>query len=117
MKSEGLLKLLLVGTDEELLVPLRRSLGRSFVVSSTLTASDAFALAEREGPFAVVAADLELPDGDGITLCEQLREWDRDTVCVLLTEHDNVERAVAALAKGAIFRLLFKPCSPDVMMT
>ena len=59
----------------------------------------------------MIVSDLRMPEMDGVTLLQQACERSPDTVRVLFTGQLDMERAIAAVNKGAIFRFLLKPCS------
>jgi two-component system KDP operon response regulator KdpE len=70
-----------------------------FAVEATATAGEALDAAAVRPPDAAVI-DLMLPDGDGIDVCRQLREWSRMPILVLSAIGDE-EQKVAALEAGA----------------
>ena len=49
----------------------------------------------------IVLADMRLPDGDGITLMEELRKQGRDNPYIVMTEHGEIPIAVRSLKLGA----------------
>lgn len=59
--------------------------------------------------------DLQLPDGNGLDLLENLRKDGRMLPTVVLTGNGSVQRAVDAMQAGAI-DFLMKPCSADKMI-
>lgn len=59
--------------------------------------------------------DLQLPDGNGLELLEDLRREGRMVPTVVLTGNGSVQRAVDAMQAGAI-DFLMKPCSADKMI-
>jgi two-component system KDP operon response regulator KdpE len=62
----------------------------------------------------VIILDLGLPDMDGITVCERLREWTR-TPIIVLTVRDSDADKVAALEQGAD-DYLTKPVSTEELL-
>jgi two-component system, OmpR family, KDP operon response regulator KdpE len=68
------------------------------VISAT-TGEQGIALAVAQLPD-VIILDLTLPDIDGISVCEQIREWSRIPI-IILSVRDNEKDKVAALDKGA----------------
>ncbi|MBL0061137.1 MAG: sigma-54-dependent Fis family transcriptional regulator [bacterium] len=65
-------------------------------------------------PLDLVITDQSMPDGDGMTLLAQCREYDQSIPVVMLTAFASVETAVQAMREGA-FDFLTKPFSPDVV--
>jgi len=92
---------ILVVEDE---APMRRFLC-SALTSHGFRVAEAgtLAVAERlatEGPLAAVLLDLGLPDGDGLALLRQLREWSHAPV-IVLSARDREDDKVLALDAGA----------------
>lgn len=103
---------LLVDDEPDLLAGLSRSLrSERFTISTALSGAGALDMLLTRGPFAVIVSDLRMPEMDGVTLLQQACERSPDTVRVLFTGQLDMERAIAAVNKGAIFRFLLKPCS------
>ncbi|SIS70528.1 response regulator [Paracoccus saliphilus] len=88
--------------DDE--TPIRRFLrvaleAEGYAVSEAATAHEAVASAARHAPAAMIL-DLGLPDADGVTVIEKLREWSHLPVLVLSVRSDDVGK-IAALDAGA----------------
>lgn len=56
--------------------------------------------------------DLRLPDIDGLTLLQTLRETDKNLVIIMMTAHGGVESAVQAMKMG-VFDYISKPFDYD----
>jgi DNA-binding NarL/FixJ family response regulator len=69
-------------------------------VGHATTAATARDLLRRNRPD-VVLMDVELPDGDGISLTREVRDAWPDTDVVVLTSHNNLRLASRAVAAGA----------------
>lgn len=92
---------ILIVEDE---VPIRKFVrisleSQSFAVSEAETAAQGLRSAASEPPDAVIL-DLGLPDGDGLDVLRQLREWSRVPVIVLSARGRESDK-VAALDAGA----------------
>ena len=84
-----------------------------FNVCSTQTAEEALDRAALNPPDAAII-ELVLPDGDGVELCRQLREWSTAAIMMLSTVRDE-DQAVRALNAGAD-DYLTKPFRPDELV-
>jgi DNA-binding NtrC family response regulator len=79
--------------------------GHRVATAPTLTKARALAADER---FRLVLLDLQLPDGDGLSLLTELRASSPETRVVVITANGSINRAVEAMRAGA-FDFLVKP--------
>jgi len=79
--------------------------GHSVTCASTLREARA-ACAERAPR--LVLLDLQLPDGDGLELLDEMHRDTPDTRVIVITAHGSINRAVQAMRAGA-FDFLVKP--------
>jgi DNA-binding NtrC family response regulator len=87
---------------------LARMVGQwGYEVETAASGEEALSLIESQHP-AVVLTDLVLPEMDGLTLLQKLRETGRPPIVLLVTGHGTVESAVEAMRHGA-FDYLTKP--------
>jgi len=87
---------------------LARLVGQwGYEVETASSGEEALNLIETHHP-AVVLTDLVLPEMDGLTLLQKLRETGRPPIVLLVTGHATVESAVEAMRHGA-FDYLTKP--------
>jgi len=94
-------RLLLVEDDTRLAGLLLRGLrAEGYAVDVANTAEEARWLAT-ENPFDVLIFDVMLPDGDGFTLCQELRQAGNWTPVLMLTARDSVNDRVRGLDAGA----------------
>jgi DNA-binding response OmpR family regulator len=56
--------------------------------------------------YGLILLDMRLPDGDGITLLQSLRNRDDSTPVIILTAHDLVSDRIAGLNAGAYYYLV-----------
>ncbi len=61
----------------------------------------AAALEQRREGVDLVLLDFRLPDGDGLSVLKQFKEFDPDTLVILLTAYSSIETAVEAMKQGA----------------
>ncbi len=95
------MKLLLLEDDVRLSGLLQRGLrGDGHAVDPAATTEDARWLAS-EGAYDVLVLDVMLPDGDGFSLCAELRAAGNWTPVLMLTARDAVEDRVRGLDVGA----------------
>jgi two-component system, OmpR family, KDP operon response regulator KdpE len=92
--------ILIIDDEQQILRALKTILhARHFQVELANTGEQGLALAAARQPDLVIL-DLSLPDMDGFTVCEQIREWSRVPI-IVLSVRDNERDKVAALDKGA----------------
>src|SRR5579859_631985 len=70
------------------------------VVGEAATARSALALVESVQPD-VAVLDVQLPDGDGVTICRDIRAAVPETACLMLTGHSGDEALIGAILAGA----------------
>jgi DNA-binding NarL/FixJ family response regulator len=85
------------------------------VVGEAGTVAEALARAQATQPD-VAVIDVQLPDGDGVTLCRQLRELgDAAPRCLVLTAFDDEEALIGAIKAGAAGYLLKRVRGQDLV--
>jgi DNA-binding response OmpR family regulator len=95
------MRVLVVEDEPELLVLMGRALERGgFAVDVASDLAQAAGLLEA-APYEILVLDLNLPDGDGLTLLRQLRAGGSRLPVLILTARDGVEDRVAGLDTGA----------------
>lgn len=110
--------ILFVDDDELLLKAVSRSLGSRYDLETALGPEKALErIREGGGPYAVVVSDLKMPGKDGISLLEEIRALNPDTIRVVLTGYADLHSAVAAVNRGHVFRFLTKPCDDETLAT
>jgi DNA-binding NtrC family response regulator len=101
-------KILVVDDEPAEREGLARLVGQwGYEVETAASGEEALNLVESQHP-AVVVTDLVLPEMDGLTLLQKLRETGRPPTVLLVTGHATVESAVEAMRHGA-FDYLTKP--------
>lgn len=100
---------LLVDDEERILEGLRVHLEREFQVWTASSAREAMEVLNQRA-VAVVVSDMCMPEKDGITFFEEVRQVHPETVRILLTGYASLETAITAINQGQVFRLLTKPC-------
>ncbi len=102
-------KVLCVDDQQEILDLLTKQLDADFDCVFVSHAGEALAVFDDEGPFAVVVADYEMPEIDGVEFLREINLRSPDTVPMMLTSHNELDVAIAALHEGNIFRFMRKP--------
>lgn len=108
-------KVLLVDDDVNLLESFKRQLRKKAELTTAEGSKVGIEAAARQGPFAVVISDYNMPGMNGVDMLRVIRHGSPDTVRVLLTGHADLEIAIQAVNEGNIFRLLTKPCPPETI--
>jgi ActR/RegA family two-component response regulator len=115
MPSDDRPRVLCVDDDASVLQAFARNLRREFDLETATDAMAALELMERSEPFAVAVSDLRMPGMSGVEFLEEARTVSPDTVRILLTGYADIESAISAVNRGNIFRLLTKPCPPELL--
>src|SRR3569832_860163 len=72
------------------------------------------AIAQAPQPFPVILTDLVMPEGSGLDVLAAAKQRSAATEVILLTAHNSVENAIAAMSAGA-FNFVTKPFEPAAL--
>lgn len=108
-------RILFVDDEETVLSGFRLTIGRDHDVSVASSGPKGLHVFEKEGPFAVVVSDFQMPEMNGAEFLKEIRSLDSEVVTMLLTGAANFEDVAVTVRCGRIFRLLGKPCPTDEM--
>jgi DNA-binding NtrC family response regulator len=108
-------RILIVDDDRLLISMMRRLLGDGFSVCEAYGGDEALEVMTAHGPFAVVLSDMRMPGMSGVELLQRIRQMSPDTVRLICTGDGEAQAAVRAVNDGAVFRLLAKPYTADVL--
>ncbi len=100
--------ILVVDDDINLLEVIGMRLETAGYIVTTVTNEDDAVSAVKEKVFDIAILDLQLAEGDGISLMEEIHLISIDLPVIILTAHGSIESAVGAMKKGA-FNYLTKP--------
>ena len=115
MSTESPGRILVVDDDPYFLRVLSRLLSaENFQVKTAEGAAQAAQVLQHEN-FDVVVSDLRLPDGDGLTILQELRKTGAETPVVILTAYGEVESYIAAMNAGAT-EYLNKPVKSEELI-
>ena len=107
-------RVLCVDDEQAVLDGLARQLRQHFDVTTACGPMAGLeTISHAEEPFAVIMSDMLMPGMDGATFLAHAHHRSPDSVRVLLTGHADMDKAIAAVNKGRIFRFLTKPCPRD----
>ncbi len=104
-------RVLIVDDDANMILSLKRRLGRRFQVSTALSGGEGLEIMKNEGPFAVVISDQRMTQMDGIRFLAEVRHLCPDCVRMMLTGNIDLKTAIDAINEAGAFRLLTKPCA------
>ena len=108
-------KILFVDDDSNFLSALQRTFRGQFVFDIAGSALEALELMQKQGPYAVIVADISMPGMNGLELLVKVGELSPKTVQVLLTGNDDLDTFVAAVEGKNVFRFIAKPCESDAL--
>jgi len=106
---------LFVDDDPHILDAFRRQFRKQFKVSTASGGMEGLELIQKSTPFAVVVADMRMPNMDGIQFLKEVRKQVPNTVRLMLTGNADQQTAMDAVNEGNVFRFLTKPCSEIVL--
>lgn len=109
------MRILCVDDDINLLKGMQRNLRKQFNIQTALGGEQGLKLLKEQGPFAVVMADMQMPQMDGLQFLKQVEERTPDSVRIMLTGNADQKTAMNAVNEGHVFRFLTKPCSPETI--
>lgn len=109
-------RILFVDDDANLLAAYQRQLKHHFFIETALSGQQGLEKIKENGPFAVIVSDYRMPGMDGVHFLAAAKEKTPDSVRILFTGYADLETAIEAVNEGNIFRLLTKPCSPEVLV-
>jgi len=64
---------------------------------------------------AVAVLDVRLPDGDGVSVCREIRSAVPDTACLMLTSYGDDQALLGAIVAGAAGYVLKQTCGADLV--
>ena len=63
----------------------------------------------KEEEFALVVADQHIPEMGGINFLQKVKEFQPNTVCMIMTALQDIDTAADAMGRKNIYRIIFKP--------
>jgi response regulator RpfG family c-di-GMP phosphodiesterase len=108
-------KILFVDDEPNVLAAFQRRFRKDFAVETALGPIVGLDVLQRNPDFAVVVADMRMPEMNGVEFLVKVRELSPDTVRMMLTGNADQITAIEAINQGKIFRFLNKPCPSELL--
>ncbi len=108
-------RILCVDDEQNVLDGYRRQLRKKFDIDIALSGAEGLQSIRTKGPYAVIVADMRMPEMDGVQFLSKVKKIAPNTVRMMLTGNADQNTAVEAVNEGHIFRFLNKPCEPDTL--
>ena len=109
------LRILCVDDELNVLAAYQRNLRKLFHLTTAPSGDEALRLIKHQGPYAVIVADMRMPEMDGVQLLAEVKRLAPETIRIMLTGDADQRTAMAAVNQGQIFRFLTKPCEPETL--
>lgn len=109
-------KILFVDDEPNVLSALQRQLHDRFDVQTALGPKAGLEALQNWQEFAVVVADMGMPEMSGIEFLAQASQLAPNVTRVMLTGYLDQATAVEAINQGKIFRFLTKPCPTEKLI-
>ena len=109
-------KILCVDDEESILRGFQLNLRKDFELHLASNGLEGLEVFDREGGFALVLSDMRMPQMNGAKMLSEIKTRDPEVVTVLLTGHTDFESAMSAVNEGSVFRMLSKPCPPEMLI-
>jgi response regulator RpfG family c-di-GMP phosphodiesterase len=108
-------KILFVDDEEHVLSALKRQFRKVYEVSTALGGLAGLEMLASNGPYAVIVADMQMPEMNGIQFLQQAMALSVDSVRLMLTGNADQKTAMSAVNQGCVFRFLTKPCPQETL--
>ena len=107
--------ILCVDDEPNVLTSIQRGLHGRFSIDVALSGEEALAKMDANPPYAVVIADMHMPQMNGLEFLLKAQAKAPDTVRMMLTGAADQKTAVEAVNEGRVFRFLIKPSSTEAL--
>ncbi len=109
-------KILFVDDEPNVLAAFQRQLHRQFKVETAPGPNEGLALLQDQHDFAVVVADMRMPEMNGVEFLAKVKLLAPEVVRLMLTGNADQGTAIEAINEGSIFRFLNKPCPQEKLV-
>lgn len=106
-------RILIVDDEEAILETMTFTFEDDYDVLTSVSASDALALLEREGPVAAVISDQRMPEMTGVEFLSQVFERYPHTVRIILTGFADMDAIIGSINDGHVYAYITKPWEPE----
>ena len=107
---------LFVDDDENILDSFQRNLCEYVHVATAVGGEQGLKMISENDPYAVIVSDLRMPEMDGVEFLTHAKDRSPNSARMLLSGNVDLEAAIQVVNEGQIFRLLTKPCAPDLLL-
>src|ERR1043165_1607304 len=109
-------RILIIDDERPILLTLEALLSRhGYQPDTAATASYGLRRIKETSPI-VVLLDLQLPDGQGLEMLDQIKAEHPDTPVIILTAHDSLSNAIESIKRGA-YHFISKPYAPEELLS
>ena len=108
-------KILYVDDDPKILVAYQRNFRDRYQFDTANDGIEALSMIKEKGPYAVVVADMKMPQMSGLELLTTLHKDQCDTSRIMLTGNADQSTAINAVNQGHVYQFLTKPCSNEML--
>ncbi len=109
-------RILFVDDEPFILQALQRQLRGKFETAVAQSGAEGLKVLAESGPFAIVVADMRMPQMDGIEFLRKVRSQHPRIVCMMLTGNADRQTALDAVNEGKVFHFLTKPCDSATLI-
>lgn len=110
-------RVLCVDDDVKVVLTVQRILAGRYDVTAVVGGTAALETVRTvQSPFAAIVSDIRMPDLSGIALLQCVRRIAPMTMRVLLTAYPDRDSVAAAAEHCDVYRVLAKPCEPDLLV-
>jgi DNA-binding NtrC family response regulator len=109
-------QIIFVDDEPAVLEGYERLLRQDFQIETAPSAAEALTKLSTSGPYAVIVADMRMPEMDGAQLLSKVMVKFPEVIRIMLTGSLDIQTAVRAVNEGNIFRFITKPCEKEALL-
>lgn len=106
-------RILFVDDDPNVLSAYQRTLRKRYTLDTASSGDAGLTLMEKDGPYAVIVADMQMPGMNGVDFLKHAMQKSPDSVRLMLTGNADQKTAADAVNHGHVFSFLSKPCPAE----